>query len=72
MFGFGYFVQDLFFKPLFKREYAEVVEPLSVLLFTSGTWIFLDNLALLLFGGKYRGIQSVVTGKTFEVGKLHY
>ena len=51
MFWFGYFVQDTFFKPLFKRESAEVVEPLSILLFTSGTWIFLDNMALLLFGG---------------------
>ncbi len=68
MFWFGYYFQDLFLKPLFKREYAEVVEPLSVLLFTSGTWIFMDNFALLLFGGRYRGIHSAVYGKTFEIG----
>ena len=70
MFGFGYFVQDTFFKPLIKREYAEVVEPLSILLFTSGTWIFMDNMALLLFGGNYRGVKGVVTGKTFWLGNF--
>ena len=70
MFGFGYFVQDIFFKPLFKREYAEVVEPLSILLFTSGTWISLDNMALLLFGGNYRGVKGVVMGKTFGLGNF--
>jgi branched-chain amino acid transport system permease protein len=70
MFGFGYFVQDIFFKPLIKREYAEVVEPLSILLFTSGTWIFLDNMALLLFGGNYRGVNGIVTGKTFGLGNF--
>lgn len=70
MFGFGYFFQDLLLKPLFKREYAEVVEPLSVLLFTSGTWIFMDNLATLLFGGKYRGVQCAVSGKTFDLGNF--
>jgi len=70
MFWFGYFVQDIFFKPLFKREHAEVVEPLSILLFTSGGWIFLDNMALLLFGGDYRGVKGVVTGKTFGLGSF--
>jgi branched-chain amino acid transport system permease protein len=68
MFGFGYFLQDIFFKPLIKREYAEVVEPLSVVLFTAGLWMILDNLALLFFGADMRGVQSIVTGKTFDLG----
>ncbi len=64
MFGLGFFTQQFLIKPAFKGE-KDVREPISVILLTSGIWIFLDALALLLFGAFYRTTQTAYRGKTF-------
>src|SRR5512136_394689 len=57
MFAFGYFLQDIIIKPIFRAE-KEVREPISVIIVTTGVWYILDNLSLLVFGPQYRNIQG--------------
>lgn len=56
LFLLGYTIQHYFLNPLFKRERAEVVEPLSLFIFTCGLMWFFDNLALLFFKADFRTI----------------
>ncbi|MGD8369339.1 MAG: branched-chain amino acid ABC transporter permease [Desulfobacterales bacterium] len=70
MFFFGYFVQDIVIKPIFKAE-KEVREPITVIIVTTGIWYILDNLTLLLFGPDYRILQdNPLRGKMLEVGQM--
>lgn len=67
MFLFGYFIQDIVIKPIFKAE-KDVREPLTVIIVTTGIWYVLDNLTLLVFGPQYRSIQdNPLKGKMMEV-----
>ena len=70
MFVFGYLLQDLLIKPIFKAE-KDVREPITVIIVTTGVWYILDNLALLVFGPQYRNIQdNPLRGKMLEIGDM--
>jgi branched-chain amino acid transport system permease protein len=70
MFLFGYFLQDVVIKPIFKAE-KQVREPITVIIVTTGVWYILDNLTLLIFGPQYRNIQdNPLRGRMLEVGEM--
>lgn len=70
MFLFGYYTQSIVIKPIFKAE-REVREPITVIIVTTGVWYVLDNLALLIFGPKYRALlDNPLKGKMIEIGEL--
>jgi branched-chain amino acid transport system permease protein len=68
-FAVGYFTQSILIKPIFKMEKG-VREPLGVLLLTSGLWLLLDNVALLLFGADFRAIQTHYSGMNYQFGSI--
>jgi branched-chain amino acid transport system permease protein len=70
MFIFGYYMQDIVIKPIFKAE-KEVREPITVIIVTTGIWYILDNLTLLVFGPDYRSIgENPLKGKMLELGEM--
>jgi branched-chain amino acid transport system permease protein len=70
MFVFGYLLQDILIKPIFKAE-KDVREPITVIIVTTGVWYILDNLSLLVFGPQYRNIQdNPLRGKMLEFGDM--
>jgi branched-chain amino acid transport system permease protein len=70
MFLFGFYLQDLVIKPIFKAE-KNVREPITVIIVTTGVWYILDNLSLLVFGPQYRNIQdNPLKGKMLEIGEI--
>ncbi|MBN2032541.1 MAG: branched-chain amino acid ABC transporter permease [Deltaproteobacteria bacterium] len=70
MYLFGYYLQDIVIKPIFKAE-SEVREPITVIIVTTGVWYVLDNLTLLIFGPHYRTIQeNPLRGKMLELGGM--
>jgi branched-chain amino acid transport system permease protein len=70
MFFFGYYLQDIVIKPIFKAE-KEVREPVTVIIVTTGVWYILDNLSLLLFGPDYRNIgENPLKGKMLEISDM--
>ena len=70
MYFFGYYLQDIVIKPIFKAE-KDVREPITVIIVTTGVWYILDNLTLLIFGPQYRGIQNnPLRGKMLEIGNM--
>jgi branched-chain amino acid transport system permease protein len=70
MFVFGYLLQDILIKPIFKAE-KDVREPITVIIVTTGVWYILDNLSLLVFGPQYRNIQgNPLQGKMLEFGDM--
>lgn len=70
MFLFGYYMQDIIIKPIFKAE-KDVREPVTVIIVTTGVWYVLDNLSLLVFGPQYRSLQdNPLRGKMFEFGSM--
>ena len=70
MFLFGYYLQDIVIKPIFKAE-KDVREPITVIIVTTGIWYILDNLTLLIFGPQYRTISdNPLRGGMLEVGDM--
>jgi len=70
MYLFGYYLQDIVIKPIFKAE-KDVREPITVIIVTTGVWYILDNLTLLIFGPTYRNIQdNPLRGKMLEIGEM--
>jgi len=70
MFLFGYYLQDIVIKPIFKAE-KDVREPITVIIVTTGIWYILDNLTLLIFGPQYRTIaDNPLRGGMLEVGEM--
>jgi branched-chain amino acid transport system permease protein len=70
MYFFGYYLQDIVIKPIFKAE-KHVREPITVIIVTTGVWYILDNLTLLIFGPQYRSIQNnPLSGKMMEIGNM--
>jgi branched-chain amino acid transport system permease protein len=70
MYFFGYYLQDVVIKPIFKAE-KDVREPITVIIVTTGVWYILDNLTLLIFGPQYRGIQNnPLRGKMLDIGDM--
>jgi branched-chain amino acid transport system permease protein len=70
LFGLGYVIQATVIAPLFRRERAMILEPLSVLLLTAGVFMILDNSALLFFGPDFRTVQMDFALKTIRIGIL--
>ena len=70
LFALGYGVQAAVVAPLFKRERAMVLEPLSVLLLTAGVGLILDNLTLMAFGPNVRAVQIPLATKTLWLGEI--
>ncbi|KAB2889209.1 MAG: branched-chain amino acid ABC transporter permease [Desulfobulbaceae bacterium] len=70
MFIFGYLLQDIVIKPIFKAE-KNVREPITVIIVTTGVWYILDNLTLLIFGPQYRNLEAnPLRGKMLELGEM--
>lgn len=69
LFVVGYFVQGVLIKPVLIAEAGER-EPIGILVLTAGLWLFLDNLALVLFGPNFRTVTTRYTGVTFELGNV--
>jgi branched-chain amino acid transport system permease protein len=70
MFLFGYLLQDILIKPIFKAE-KDVREPITVIIVTTGLWYILDNLSLLIFGPQYRNLpDNPLRGKMLEFGDM--
>jgi branched-chain amino acid transport system permease protein len=70
MYLFGYYLQDIIIKPIFKAE-KDVREPITVIIVTTGVWYILDNLSLLIFGPQYRALQdNPLRGKMMEFGGM--
>jgi branched-chain amino acid transport system permease protein len=70
MFAFGYLLQDVVIKPIFKAE-KDVREPITVIIVTTGLWYVLDNLTLLVFGPQYRTLpDNPLRGRMLEVGSM--
>lgn len=68
MFGAGYLFQRLLLNKLLEREQAR--EPISILLFTAGLGLVLQNLALILFGSDARSVNTAYTGATFTLSNI--
>ncbi|MBF0378324.1 MAG: branched-chain amino acid ABC transporter permease [Desulfamplus sp.] len=70
MYLFGYYLQDIVIKPIFKAE-KDVREPITVIIVTTGVWYILDNMTLLFFGPQYRSIDdNPLKGKMMELGEI--
>ena len=69
LFAFGYFIQQVLIRPVFIIE-RDVREPIGVLLLTAGLWIFMDNLALALFGAFYKTIKTPYKGAVIYLGEV--
>ncbi len=69
LFALGYGIQATIIAPLFRRERALVLEPLSVLLLTAGVGLILDNLTLMIFGPNVRGVQMPFASRSIWIGE---
>jgi len=69
-FGFGYLVQYLIIRPMFVREKAYVVEPLSVLLLMCGFDMVISNAALLGFGPFWKSIITSYSSNVIRWGTI--
>jgi branched-chain amino acid transport system permease protein len=70
MFLFGYYLQNIIIKPIFKAEKG-VREPITVIIVTTGLWYIMDNLSLLVFGPQYRSLtNNPLWGKMIELGGM--
>ena len=68
LYFFGYYLQDVVIKPVFKSE-REVREPATVIIVTTGVWYVLDNLALMCFGAEYRTVRTAISNKSWALGQ---
>jgi branched-chain amino acid transport system permease protein len=70
MYLFGYYLQNIIIKPIFKAEKG-VREPITVIIVTTGLWYIMDNLSLLIFGPQYRSLQNnPLWGKMIDLGGM--
>jgi len=70
LFGLGYVVQAVLIAPLYRRERAMVLEPVSALMLTAGVGLIIDNLAFMAFGPDFRGITLEFASKALWVGEV--
>lgn len=68
LFVAGYLFQKYPLNTLLVREKTR--EPLSILLYTAGLGLVLQNMALVLFGADARAVTTSYTGATFNLGAL--
>ena len=69
MFFVGFFLQKGIISNILERETE--LEPISVLLFTSGLGLFLSNLALMIFGANPLTANTAYTGKSFQIASIY-
>jgi len=65
MFVIGYLVQKLLIQSIYEKEKAR--EPIGVLIFTTGLWIFFDNLFLMIEGPDYQVIKHEWVDKVWLI-----
>jgi len=70
LFVLGYVIQASLIAPLYKRERAMVLEPLSALMLTAGVGLIMDNLAFMAFGPDFRGITVDFASRAFWIGEV--
>lgn len=70
LFVIGYAIQQYVISPLFRRERALVVEPLSALLLTAGLFLIIDNVVLMIFGPDVRSVQTEIAFESIFLGEL--
>ena len=70
LFGLGYAVQAFLIAPLYKRERAMVLEPLSALMLTTGVGLILDNVTFMVFGPDFRGVTLDFASKALWIGDM--
>jgi branched-chain amino acid transport system permease protein len=68
LFVVGYLFQRGPLNTMLVRERSR--EPLSILLFTAGLSLVLQNVALICFGADARSVTTIYTGATFDIGDL--
>lgn len=68
MFAVGYLTQRFLIKSIYEKETAR--EPIGVLIFTTGLWIFLDNLFLFFAGPDAQVIKHDYVNQTLIWGNL--
>jgi branched-chain amino acid transport system permease protein len=66
LFVLGYVIEGYIIEPVFKKEHADVREPIGVLLLTCGLGLALNNTALLLFTGTQRNLEIPLSTMAFE------
>jgi branched-chain amino acid transport system permease protein len=70
LFLLGYLIQATIIAPLFKRERAAVLEPLSVLMLTAGVGLIIDNVVFMAFGPDFRGVTMDFASKALWIGTV--
>jgi branched-chain amino acid transport system permease protein len=70
LFGLGYLIQATLIAPLYRRERAMVLEPLSVLMLTAGVGLIIDNVTFMAFGPDFRGINLDFASKALWIGDI--
>lgn len=70
LFGLGYAIQATLIAPLYRRERAMVLEPISALMLTAGVGLIMDNLAFMAFGPDFRGITLDFASKALWIGEF--
>jgi branched-chain amino acid transport system permease protein len=70
LFILGYLIEGYIIEPVFKKEHADVREPIGVLLLTCGLGLALNNTALLLFTGTQRNLEIPISTMAFEFGDV--
>jgi len=70
LFALGYSIQATLIAPLYKRERAMVLEPLSALMLTAGLGLIMDNVTFMAFGPDFRGITVEFASKAFWIGEV--
>ncbi len=66
LFALGYLIEGYIIEPVFKKEHADVREPIGVLLLTCGLGLAINNSALLLFTGTQRNLEIPLSTMAFE------
>ena len=70
-FGFGYGIQHVLIRPMFKREKSYVVEPLGVLLLMAGFDLVISNSALWAFQARVWYVYGSAFMGSVSLGFLH-
>jgi branched-chain amino acid transport system permease protein len=70
LFGLGYLIQATLIAPLYRRERAMVLEPLSVLMLTAGAGLIMDNVTFMAFGPDFRGITMEFASRALWIGEI--
>lgn len=68
LFVVGYYVQRFMIEPIYRKEATR--EPIGVLIFTTGLWIFLDHLFLIIAGPDYQVLPGDWSNEIVFVGDL--